>query len=194
MVKKTNQNPEPSVTEDQNKINNAIQNLDISTSLAGKVSVGKSLKGKSITLNQKAESFFGTSNKSIWLGPKTYSMVVPDTITPEEEIEVNNAISLGILVEGNTYIPPIDKDPKVLQEYWSLIKTHGLSPSDPKCKSFPKFSRLLKKPIDRNWTAKEITNYCIQEETKYKNREKIIGYLKAVHINADCPNTLLEQA
>lgn len=193
MVKKTNQNSESLKTEVDNKIDTAIENINLAVSSLNTVSITKSLKGKTVSLNQKLESFFGTSNKSVWLGPKSYFTVVPETATVEEEIEINKAIDAGILVEGQKYLPPIDKDKAVLQEYWNLIKTYGLTPGDPKCKSFPKFSKLLKKPIDRNWTAKEITNYCILEETKYKNRQKIIDLLKAVHKNSDCPNSLLEE-
>ena len=170
----------------------AIDSLNISTTVNNVTTNSISLKGKPISLNQKVEAFFGTSGKAVWLSDKKYSTVVPDNISPEEEQQLINALSQNILLMGDVYVPPIDKDPKVLDEYWELIKNYGLDPGNPKCKSFPKFSKLLKKPIDRNWTAKEITNYCMQLEAKGKNRQKILDLLKGLHKNVDCPATLLE--
>ncbi len=175
-----------------NQIDSQIENIDITTTVNNVSQNSISLKGKTISLNQKAEAFFGTSKKTIWLSGKNYSVVVPDSISTDEERELLTALKAGILIEGNTYIAPIDKDPSVLEEYWQLIKNFGLEPGNSKCKSYPKFSKLLKKPIDRNWTAKEIVNYCIQYEAKGKNRQKVIDLLKAVHKNSDCPPTLLE--
>ena len=80
-----------------------------------------------------------------------------------------------------------------MNEYWHLIKTFGLEPTNSKSESVIKFRQLLKNGVDRNWTAKEISSFCIEQEKKYKNRDRVIKLLNDLYKNSDCPVTLLEE-
>jgi len=181
------------MTKNKNKdsIKASIDALSISSVVGGETFYPNSIKGKTISLNQKAESFFGVG--SIWLDSQKYSCVVPDTITSQQEEIIRTCLRQGIVVEGDRYIAPIDKDREVLNEYWHLIKTHGLSHTDPKSKSMPKFRALFRNGTDRNWTAKEVSRFCMEEEKKYKNREPILKLLNEMFKYSDSPATLLEE-
>jgi hypothetical protein len=172
-------------------VDDLIQNIDLSVSQGSQTFFTNSLKGKTISLNQKIQPVFGVG--PIWLSSSNYSTVIPDTITYQEEEIIKKALSSGSIVEGNTYISPIDKNKDVLSEYWHLIKTFGLEPNNSKSESVIKFRKLLKEGVDRNWTAKEISSFCIEQEKKYKNRERVIKLLNDVYKNSDCPATLLEE-
>lgn len=173
------------------QIEDIIQNIDLSVSSNNQNFFTNSVKGKTISLNQKVQSHFGIG--PIWLNCTNYSAVIPNDISYEHEEIVKKALSSGTLVEGKKYIPPIDKNKDVLNEYWHLIKTFGLEPTNNKSESVIKFRKLLKNGVDRNWTAKEISSFCIEQEKKYKNRERVIKLLNDVYKNSDCPTTLLEE-
>lgn len=172
-----------------NKVDDSIKNLNIAAVMGGEKPVS-SVKGKTISLNLKSETFFGVG--SIWLTPKNYTTVVPSTLTPDQEEIIQTALNSGLLLEGDVYVPPLDRQESVLEEYWQLIRAYGLDPADPKSKSMPAFRKLLKTGRDRNWTAKEVAKYCIKQETAYKNREKVLKLLQDLHKNSLCPDTLLE--
>lgn len=172
-------------------VDDLIQNIDLSVSSGNQNFFTTSIKGKTISLNQKAQSFFGVGN--IWLTSTNYSAVVPDNITYQEEDTIRKALSAKTIVEGKVYIPPIEKNKDVLTEYWHLVKTFGLDPTNNKSESIVKFRKLLKDGVDRNWTAKEISSFCIEQEKKYKNRDRVIKLLNDVYKNSDCPPTLLEE-
>lgn len=172
-------------------VDDIIQNIDLSVSSEKGTFFTNSLKGKSISLNQKVQSFFGVG--PIWLTSADYSTVVPDSISPQDEEVLKKALSAGTIIEGKTYIPPIERNRDVLEEYWHLVKIFGLDPTNNKSESILKFRKLLKNGVDRNWTAKEISSFCIEQEKKYKNRERVIKLLNDVHRNSDCPATLLEE-
>lgn len=175
----------------KNAVDDIIQNIDLSVSSEKGTFFTKSLKGMTISLNQKVQSHFGVG--PIWLTSSNYTTTIPDTISYQEEEILKKALSSGSIVEGNSYIPPIDKNKDVLNEYWHLIKTFGLDPTNTKSESVTKFRKLLKNGVDRNWTAKEISNFCIEQEKKYKNRERVLKLLNDIHKNSDCPATLLEE-
>jgi len=175
----------------QNSVDDLIQNIDLSVSNGSSTFFTNSIKGKTISLNQKLQPVFGIG--PIWLTSSNYSAVVPDTITYQEEEIIKKGLSSGAIVEGKVYIPPIDKNRDVLNEYWHLIKTFGLEPTNSKSESVIKFRQLLKNGVDRNWTAKEISSFCIEQEKKYKNRDRVIKLLNDLYENSDCPVTLLEE-
>lgn len=168
------------------------------TSLVGEMSqdvatstvVDTSIIDKVFSLNQKRETFLGIGR--FWLSPDNYSFTVPSDVTKEETAKIRKAISNGILLEGEKYIPPIDKDQSVLDEYWHLLKTYGLDTNNTKSESTIQFRKIFKNGTDRNWTAKEVAKYCIKKETEYKNRDKIIKLLQDMHKYSSCPDTLLE--
>lgn len=171
-------------------VDDLIQNIDLSVSAGNQNFFTNTIKGKTISLNQKVQPFFGVG--PIWLTSNSYSAIVPDNISYQEEEIIRKALSSNTIVEGKVYIPPIDKNKDVLSEYWHLVKTFGLEPTNNKSESVIRFRQLLKNGVDRNWTAKEITSFCIEQEKKYKNREKVIKLLNDVYKNSDCPVTLLE--
>ena len=148
------------------------------------------LVNKSFSLNLKKQTILGFGR--FWLTPEQYSFTVPEDATQEELAAITRAVSNGTLVEGNTYVPPIDKDQAVLDEYWHLIKTYGLDTNNSKSESTIRFRKIFKEGTDRNWTAKEIAKYCIKQESEYKNRDKIIRLLQDMHKFSSCPDTLLE--
>jgi hypothetical protein len=167
-----------------------IQNIDLSVAQGDTITHTSELKGKTYTLNQKKRVTFGVGN--IWLTTKNPTITFDKDLSSQEESIIRKAIADGTLVEGSTVILPIDRDDKVLAEYWHLVKTYGLVPADTKSKSMIKFKSLLRLGSDRNWTAKEIAKYCIKQEQEYKNRENIIRLLNDLHKNADCPDSFLE--
>jgi hypothetical protein len=172
---------------------------DISTSLgemsqdvkvvAPEVSQQGNLIGKTFSLNQVMETFFGVGR--FWLTPDNYTLTVPKDVKPSELVSISRAISQGILQEGDKYIAPITKNKDVLNEYWHLIKSKGLDTNDNKSESTIKFRALFRNGVDRNWTAKEVAKYCIKQETDYKNRERVLKLLQDMHKFSECPDTLL---
>lgn len=145
---------------------------------------------KEISLNQKVESFFGIG--SIWLTHENYTAKIPGNLTSQQIEILQQGLDRGLIVEGNVYIPPIDKNPEVLEEYWHLVKTYGIDTNDEKAISTKAFRKLFRNGVDRNWTAKEIANHCMEREARGKNRDRVMKLLKDTHKYSDCPDTLLE--
>lgn len=177
--------------EDETDINNLIQSLDITSENAGIISSG--IRGRDIVLNLTQESFFGVGDK-IWLTPNNYTCKIPENLTYEEEKIIRTALAAGSIRLGTQYIPNITRDKEVLAEYWSYVKQYGLSTitDQPGYKTYEKFRKtLLKYGTDRNWTAKEIAKYCIEQEKQYKNRSTVIKLLNEVVLLTNCPDTLL---
>lgn len=172
-------------------VDKQIEDIDFAVSVGTETTVTKSVKGIEISLNTKAETFFGVGD--IWLSSKDYTCKVPDNVSPATEIAIRNAIKRGVLVEGNVKINPIEKNNAVLDEYWDLIKTFGLenSVTNPS-ESLKRFRKLFKEGVDRNWTAKEIARFCYRKEQDYKNRDKVLKLLKDTIQFSTCPDTLLE--
>tara|TARA_R110002074_G_scaffold402324_1_gene607026 strand:+ start:66614 stop:67180 length:567 start_codon:yes stop_codon:yes gene_type:complete len=166
-----------------------IDTISISGTVGAETSK-QTLKGKEISLNQKAESFFGIGD--IWLTHTNYSATVPQNISPQHLSILEGALARGQVVLGNKYIPPIDRKDEVLEEYWHLIKTYGLDSTKDKCPAMVAFRKLFRVGTDRNWTAKEIANFCIERETRSKNRDKTLKLLRDTHRYSSCPDTLLE--
>lgn len=174
-------------------ISEAIKNLSVGTLLGGEQSSSRKLTATHVSLNLKKESFFSLPSGRVKLTVKQYSCKVPENLTNSEKERLQRAIDSGVLVEGDVFISPIDKNEDVLKEYFSLIKDYGLTMSDEKSPSTIKFRALFRLGVDRNWTAKEIANYCMGMETKGKNRKKILDTLLELHKYSDCPDTLFEQ-
>lgn len=174
-----------------NTVEDTIKNLSIGATIGGDDYYSNSLIGKEVSLNQKKASNFRIG--SLDLTNKRYSAKIKEDITSDQEQVIRKGLSMGLIVEGNVYIPPIDRDNTVLEEYWNLIKVYDLNPADPRSKSMPKFKLLYKKGVDRNWTAKEVAKFCMEQEKKYKNRERVLKLLNDLHKYSDCPDTLLEE-
>lgn len=171
-------------------IDQEIDNIDMTVSINNTDYITNSIKGKEISLNFKKESFFGVGK--IWLSSENHSCVVPEEISSADETIIKKAINSGVLILGNSFVPNISRDENVPIEYWDLIKSYGIRPTE-ESKSFKKFKYLIKYGIDRNWTAKEIIKICIENEKQYKNRKDVIKYLESVFDTIQCPDTLLLQ-
>lgn len=164
--------------------------ISISASVGAPSASDTKLKGKEISLNQKIESFFGVGD--MWLTTENYSATVPDNLTTQQWEILTEALNRGHVVEGNVYIAPIDKDPEVLEEYWHLIKTYGIDTNNEQSVSTLAWRKLFRNGVDRNWTAKEIANFCMEREQRGKNRDRVMKLLKDTHKYSICPDSLLE--
>lgn len=176
-------------------------NADIdSVSLSGTISADRidtsksdiKVRGETFSLNLKKESFLGIGD--IWLSYKNHTAKIPEDISDALEKKIRNAVAKGILVPGDTFIPPITKDEAVLEEYWEYIKVFGLDvkPEGKQSDSVIKFRKLFKDGVDRNWTAKEIARFCSKREVEYKNRKRVLKLLEDLDRFSMCPDTLTE--
>lgn len=190
MTKKSNQKSDKPEID---PIDAKIESLDISSIMGSTSTATQSYAGRKIALNQKVETFFGVGNKKIWLSPQNYTCVVPENLTAEETDVLKTAISQSkVLLDSDKYIAPIERSDSVLSEYFDFIKQYGLDIADKKSRSVAKFRQLVRMKIDRNWSAKEIIRFCIEQEKKYKNRDKVIKLLNNVLFNSDAPEFLLD--
>lgn len=177
--------------KEKNNVDASISAMDLDTTIDNKVHTSATIKaGDKISLNQKKETFVGVAG--LWFTPKAYCHEIPANVTIDQLIQIKDLIANEILLLGDIKILPLEKDKAVLGEYWELLKREGLKVKDKKSRSVAKFRALLLRPIDRNWTAKEICKYCIEQEVKYKNRADIIKLLTDLAVNANCPDSLQE--
>lgn len=184
--------PRKSNNKAEESVDQIIESVDVSTTLGNTKTETKPITGLNLTINLAKRTFFGLPSGKIKLGPKDYTCVVPDTLSDEEIVMLKNAIAVNDLVlDTKEYIPPFTRSDEVLKEYFDFIKEYGLDPSNQKSKSIVKFKNLIRMSIDRNWSAKEILRYCIEQETKTKNRPKVIKVLNNALINSTAPDNLL---
>lgn len=178
-------------SNEQSSIESQIDGLSVGISINDVAYNSLPLKGKNITLNFQKESFFGVGD--IWLQEGNYTCVVPENISPRDEDILRDAVNKGIVVLGDHFIPNVQKDEKVLEEYWDYVKRFGFADSS-KHKSFEKFKKLFRYGTDRNWTAKEVVKHCISCELKYKSRADVIKLLNEIYNRLNCPDTLSVRA
>lgn len=187
MPRKPNQKVEE-VTVDQ-----LIDSVDVSSSVGAVKTESKPIANLNVSIDLSKRTFFGLPSGKMRLGPKNFTCVIPSDLNTEEEMMVRNLIDTGELVLNcKDYIPPFTRSDDVLKEYFDFIKQYGLDPANQKSPSIIKFKNLVRMSIDRNWSAKEILRYCIEQETKLKNREKVIKTLKNTLFNSNAPDSLLE--
>lgn len=186
-------NKEKQEEKKDNKVEDAIKNLSLGA-LVGGVSTVTSppLNATHVSLNLKRETFFSLPSGKIKLNCTKYSCPIPDNLTADETARIRRALENGILVEGDRFIAPIDRNQDVLREYATEIKQYGLNLNSQKLPTTKKLQTLFRNGVDRNWTAKEIANFCIQEEKNGKNRKEIISVLENLKRYCDCPDTLFE--
>ncbi len=145
------------------------------------------LVGTIISLNQKNQTFFGLGQ--IWLSPNRYWCSVPDNLTADEYKLISKAIADGRLVRGKKFIPPVDKDPRVLSKYWNLVKSTGIETTEAK----NEFMDLLRKEVIGGYTAREIANHCIRMEKDYQSRKKALAVLEEVRSRYFGPTYIHEE-
>lgn len=185
MSKKTNEKP------NQESIDKIIDSLDISANATTFTVETKTLAGLDISLDLSKQTFFGIGN--IWLSPVSHTCKVPENLSKEDISILKEHINNGIIkLNSKEFIPPITRSDEVLKEYFDFIKQYGLDLTDPKSKSISKFKNLIRLNVDRNWSVKEIVRYCIEQETKYKNRTPVLKLLKNVLDNSQAPDNLTE--
>jgi hypothetical protein len=148
--------------------------------------------GKEISINLKKRIYFGLGDnpnkKKLWLSPENWYTTLPDDLTPKEASMISQAIRSGDLIWGKTWIPPIDKDKKVMQRYLTLVKNaRGL---DQEFKD--QMVALHRHKKDGNYTALEIFRKMLDQEVATKNRGNFISYLKEGISNYDGPVFLVE--
>lgn len=152
-----------------------------------------SLVGQKISINLKKESIFGVG--PIWLTPKNYWCEIPDDLTPEEYATISMGLKLGKIVKGKEFIPPVDRDESVLENWYRRIKQFGLSNKNNRdvkeLRSDLKYLILSGK--DKNWTAKEIAEYCLQREAEGANRREVIRQLTQVVVNSGDTSKVWEE-
>lgn len=147
------------------------------------------LIGKTISLNQKIDCYFGVGN--LWLTSSNYYAIIPDTLSDEELGIVQKCLNDGVIVEGKVFIPPIDRSQDVLNEYWLSVKSSGLSESSKNGKTArEKFATLLKHGVDRGWTAYEIASFCLNKEVQNSNRSEVNRLLNEIIVNFPGEKTL----
>jgi len=131
------------------------------------------IAGKIISINLKNASMFAIGD--IKLTPTRYWATISHGQSKEYYEVIEKALQLGNVVLGKKYITPIEKDTKVLERYWDLVKTNG------KAKNvIAAFKILIRAGKDGNFSISEIANYCIEQETKARNRKDVINFLKEV--------------
>ncbi len=162
-----------------------IPSFQVSVGAAGRY-VAPSLGGKIISLNQKAESYFGVG--PIWLTNTNYWCTIPNTLSNQEYDIIRAAISAGIVVLGKSFIPPVDKASDVPEQYWFALKEKGFE--DKKVKE--KFVKLLRIGQDQGWTTLEILQFCLNSEERYKKRKDVLRLLKESILKYDGPLQLYE--
>lgn len=131
------------------------------------------IAGKIISINLKNTSMFAIGD--IKLTPARYWAKISHGQTKEYYDVIEKAIQMGNIVYGKQYIAPIEKDPKVLEMYWDLVKTNGKGKN-----VIAAFKILIRAGKDGNHSISEIADYCLQQEAKSRNRKEVIAFLKEV--------------
>ena len=134
--------------------------------------------GQELSLNMKVVSYLGigTPGKSpegppgvnfkLWFCKDNWCQTVPEDLSPEEVSQIDSAINSGKLIIGKEWIPTIDKDPNILVQWRNDLKSSRML--DDKFKE--KFRHLVKAKSEGNYTAHEILQTLIADETK-RNRQ-----------------------
>lgn len=168
-------------------IPSVLPSVSVTVGGSSNVSYGmNNLIGKEVSINLKRNAVWGTG--PIWLTSKNYWCTIPEGMTMQEYDMISKALSGGELILGKQFIPPIDRKELVLEEYWTAIEVKGFETKV----SRDMFARLLRVGVDRGYSAKEIATYCIQRETKRKNRKEVLRLLNQILDHHDSPVTMWE--
>jgi hypothetical protein len=136
------------------------------------------IAGKTISINLKNTSMFGIGD--IKLTPQQYWATISHGMDANYYEVIQKALSMGNIVLGKKYIAPIDKDPKVLEKYWSVVRANGRGKQ-----TVELFKKLVKTKIDSNYSLSEITSHCIDQEKANRNRKDVISFLEEALSYAD---------
>ena len=147
----------------------------IGLSLTTEVGGINSLVGEIVSINLKADPYFGIG--SMWLTPTRYWAKIPADLLPEEYEILRKSLESGKIVKGKVFIPPVDKPSGVIDEYWDLIARQGISQEfkEKIQKTFVKNNGL-----DRHYTLLEIRLECKRREEKGKHRHDVVRWLTEI--------------
>mgnify|MGYP006921280571 CR=1 FL=1 len=128
------------------------------------------IAGKIISINLKNTSMFGIGD--IKLTPQNYWATVTHGMDANYYEVIQKALSMGNIVLGKRYIAPIDKDPKVLEKYWTVVRANGRGKQ-----TVELFKKLVKTKSDGNYSLSEIASHCIEQEKASRNRKDVLIFL-----------------
>lgn len=150
------------------------------------------LIGKFISINQKIESYFGVGN--IWLTNQNYYTEIPDNLSDEEYEIISKSLADGTIVLGKQFIPPIERNKEVLEEYWQALKPSGFNLTTKLgVAARAKFTNLVKRNTDRGYTSYEVSAYCLNKEIQGSARSDVMRLLKEVIDSYDGEKTLFKE-
>jgi hypothetical protein len=123
----------------------------------------------------KAANYFGVGAErpKLWLSPENWCDRVPDNLNDKEAEQIANALRDKRIVLGKEWIPPLDKDEKVLEKY--LNHLDSCIRADDKFKDPLKSLMLYKK--EGNYTALEIYRAMLAREKTKRNRPDVLQFL-----------------
>ena len=159
----------------------------------GTLGVVNNYAGQFFSLNMKKSSFFGVGenkdgSKKIWLSSSNWFDQAPEGLT---ELEVNiiaNSLKMGTIVIGKRWLPPIDKDKEVKEQYISLIKA-GTACND----AFKnKIRTLVRFKAHGNYTAQELLLAMLDQEKAGQSRQVYILFLQDALAHCSGPVSLVE--
>lgn len=161
--------------------------------MAEKLGIINNYAGAVVSLNQKKAPYFGVGMMDhgkfkVWLSKRAWCVQLPNNLTDKEADQIRLAISSGLLIEGKVYMPTVEKDPKVLAKYLTLIKNNHTLDS----RSKAPFQQLVLQKQDGNYTAIEILSECLRSEEATRRRPTWIAFLNDAIKAYDGPLMVVE--
>jgi hypothetical protein len=142
--------------------------------------------GKTISLNQKAATYFGVGDK-IWLNEHNWSTEVPNDLTAEEISIIDDGINSGTIVMGEKWIARLEKDLSVRENYLDIVKNAKYLTDEVK----EPFKQLILTKQNGNYTASEILTYVMNHERKTRGRTNFLTFLQDALNHYDGPAQLV---
>ena len=158
-----------------------------------KLGISGKLGGQFVSLNQKVANYFGLSNgeneqPALWLSAENWVDKLPETLTPEQEVQIEKALSLQKIILGKEWIPAIDKNPSVLDGWLKVLSKSRTVKGDFELA----MQELFRYKQDGNYTALEIATAMLEKEESSLNRPHFVQYLTDFCNHCDGPNFLVE--
>jgi hypothetical protein len=128
------------------------------------------IAGQIVSLNMKKGSMFAIGD--IHLTPTNYWATISPGMDKEYYEVLHRGLEYGSIVAGKRYVPSIEKDPKVLNEYWEIVKQQGKSKD-----VIEKLKLLVKNKSDRNFSIDEIAAHLQKKEVAGRNRKEVLALI-----------------
>lgn len=144
----------------------------------GTLGIINNYKDQFVSINLKKATYFGLGenedqSKKLWLSPENYFDLVPDNLTNEEVEALGVAISDDKVVLGKVWLPPVDKDKKVIKKYLSMLSEATVLTEEFK----EKIVSLFRYKEEGHYTALEIFKAMLDKEKKTRDRPTFVAYL-----------------